>query len=137
MSENFEPDETTNLKNDEGIKVEVSEEPPLSVKIRSVRWSFLFYFQNGRAYYWQNTLMTKNYYFLEEILDSKKFNLLFRPLICLVTFWARLLGSVRRYLCTNVHFNMTYKFYRIRYDIMTNKCCGHRLVFQPWVCGFE
>ena len=37
MSENFEPDETTNLKNDEGIKVEVSEEPPLSVKIRSVR----------------------------------------------------------------------------------------------------
>ena len=37
MSENFETDETTNLKNDEGIKVEVSEEPPLSVKIRSVR----------------------------------------------------------------------------------------------------
>ena len=73
----------------------------------------------------------KKLLFLEEILDSKKFNLLFRPLICLVTFWARLLGSVRRYLCTNVHFNMTYKFYRIRYDIMTNKCCGHRLVFQP------
>ena len=50
-------------RDDKRIKVEVSEEPPLSVKIRSVRWSFLFYFQNGRAYYWQNTLMTKNYYF--------------------------------------------------------------------------